>query len=83
MTTTIQRVEHLYARPDWNCRTCKQPWPCANAKANLLVEFRGFPSVLTVYLSGQMYDAQRDLTSHGETTPTNLYERFMSWARAN
>jgi hypothetical protein len=83
MTTTIQSVEHLYARPAWDCRACKQPWPCANAKTNLLTEFRGFPSVLTVYLSGQMYDALRDLTSHGETMPADLYERFMSWARVN
>ena len=79
MTTTIQRVEHLHARPAWDCRVCGQPWPCADAKTNLLTEFRGFPSVLTVYLSGQMYDALDDLTSHGEYTPADLYERFISW----
>ena len=83
MTTTIQRVEHLHDRPAWDCRVCNQPWPCANARTNLLTEFRGFPSVLAVYLSGQMYDALDDLTSHGQTTPADLYERFLSWVRNN
>jgi len=81
MTKTIQRVEHLHARPAWDCRVCDEPWPCANAKTNLLAEFRGFPSVLTIYLSGQMYDALDDLTSHGEHTPADLYERFIAWIR--
>jgi hypothetical protein len=83
MTTTVQSVEHLHARPAWDCRVCNQPWPCANAKSDLLTEFRGFPSVLTIYLSGQMYDALDDLTSHGGLTPADLYERFISWARVN
>jgi hypothetical protein len=83
MTTTVQSVEHLHARPDWDCRACKQPWPCANAKTKLLTEFREFPSVLTVYLYGQMYDAVVDLTAHGETVPADLYERFLSWARVD
>ncbi|GAA2623019.1 hypothetical protein GCM10010436_29400 [Paractinoplanes durhamensis] len=77
----VDRTEHLHGRPDWDCRTCQQPWPCANAKANLLVEFRKFPSVLTIYLSAQMYDAMGDLTSHGEPMPTDLYDRFLTWAR--
>ena len=83
MTTTIRSVEHLHDRPDWDCRICKQPWPCANAKIDLLTEFRGFPSVLAVYLFSQMYDALGDLTSHGESPPTDLYERFISWVRVN
>jgi hypothetical protein len=83
MTTSVQSVEHLHVRPAWDCRVCHQPWPCADAKTNLLIEFRGFPSVLAVYLAGQMYDAADDLTSHGEGTPTDLYERFVSWARVN
>ncbi|GIM89520.1 hypothetical protein [Paractinoplanes toevensis] len=81
MTTMVKRGEHLRDRPDWDCRSCQQPWPCANAKANLLVEFRQFPSVLTIYLSAQMYEALGDMTSRGEPAPPNLYERFLSWAR--
>lgn len=83
MTTTVQSVEHLHSRPDWDCLVCNQPWPCANAKTNLLSEFRGFPSVLAIYLNGQMHDALHDLTSHGELIPADLYERFINWARVN
>ena len=83
MTTTVREVEHLHDRPAWDCRVCRNPWPCANAKADLLEEFRSFPSVLTIYLSAQMYDALGDLTSHGEPPPPDLYERFLSWVRAN
>ena len=81
MTTILERTEHLHDRPGWDCRVCRQPWPCDNAKTNLLTEFRGFPSVLAIYLSGKMYDALGDLTSDGMPTPPDLYERFLSWAR--
>jgi hypothetical protein len=78
---TFEAAEHLHDRPGWNCRTCRQPWPCDTAKANLLAEFRDFPSVLTIYLSAQMYDAMGDLTPNGGPVPAGLYERFLSWTR--
>ena len=81
VTTMAGRAEHLHGRPGWNCLICEQPWPCADAKADLLAEFRAFPSVLTVYLYSQMYDAMGDFTSRGEPTPADLYERFVSWTR--
>jgi len=81
MSIMAEESEHLHERPLWDCRVCKQPWPCANAKAGLLAEFNTFPSVLAIYLSAQMYDALSDLTSHGQTPPPDLYERFLSWAR--
>ncbi|MBB4697297.1 hypothetical protein [Paractinoplanes abujensis] len=37
--------------------------------------------MLTLYLSAQMYDALGDLISIGQMTPTDLYERFLGWAR--
>jgi hypothetical protein len=81
MTTMVKSAEHLYRRPEWDCRVCRQPWPCANAKATLLAEFRNFPTVLTIYLSAQMYDALGDIQSSGAPAPPDLYERFVSWAR--
>ena len=77
MTTTA----HLNDRPSWNCRVCGRPWPCPRARADLLTEFRVFPSVLMIYLSAQMYDALSDLISQGHPAPTDLYERFVSWAK--
>jgi hypothetical protein len=81
MTTTAEGAEHLHHRPDWDCRICKQPWPCDNAKAGLLAEFSTFPSVLTIYLSTQMYDAMGDFSARGLPAPPDLYERFLSWVR--
>ena len=80
MTTTVDSTDHLHGRPDWTCRRCRQPWPCEDAKENLLAEFSGFPSVLAIYLSTQMYDAIGDLAIRGQKAPTDLYDRFLSWA---
>ena len=71
--------EHVGERPSWDCSACARPWPCANAKERLLTEFRGFPSVLTIYMSAQMCEAMLDLTAHGVDPPTDLYERFLAW----
>ena len=79
MTAPEPTTEHTHHRPQWDCRVCGQPWPCANAKSDLSAEFRDFPSVLTVYMYGQMHDALLDLTSHGAPAPPDLYERFLGW----
>lgn len=78
--TTMTNREHLGSRPQWNCRVCDRAWPCDNAKARLLAEYRSFPSLLKIYLSAQMYEALDDLTANGESLP-NLYERFLAWTR--
>lgn len=76
-----ERGEHLSIRPSWDCASCRQPWPCANAKTKLLAEFVDFPSVLAIYMSSQMHDAFIDLTAHGTLPPTDLYDRFLGWIR--
>lgn len=81
MTTPTRLGEHIVERPDWDCRTCAQPWPCAHARDDLLAEFHEFPSVLNIYMSGQMVDAARDLAARGGGPPTDLYDRFLSWVR--
>ena len=63
--TVAPHTGHTHDRPHWNCRACGQPWPCANAKTDLLAEFHAYPSILKIYMSAQMYDALEDLTSHG------------------
>jgi hypothetical protein len=78
--TGLPRIEHLWIRPTWGCRTCEHPWPCPAAKEAMLEEFRCFPSVLSVYMFGQLTDALDDLTSRGEGPPSDLFERFVAWA---
>jgi hypothetical protein len=77
--TQPQRIEHLWVRPSWDCRTCEQSWPCPPAKESLLDEFQYFPSVLAIYMYGQMTAAFDDLTASGQTPPPDLFERFLSW----
>ena len=79
MTTTVQQTEHLHGRPTWDCRACGGPWPCANAKTGLAMEFQRFPSVLAIYMAAQMHDALLDLTACGAPPPPDLYERFLAW----
>jgi hypothetical protein len=81
MVTARQEAVHIGSRPSWDCRVCRQPWPCAPAKGGLLSEFRSHPSSLMVYMSAYMYEAMNDLTAHGEAPPPDLYERFLSWVR--
>jgi hypothetical protein len=69
-------TEHLAARPSWLCRDCRSSWPCPAARRDLTIEFRQFPSVLTIYLSALLYEAARDLG-----TMPDLYDRFVLWAR--
>ncbi|BCY14501.1 hypothetical protein [Actinoplanes sp. L3-i22] len=75
--TTAQEAEHLHDRPDWNCRICGGAWPCSDARAKLLYEYRAFPSLLRIYMSNQMYEALEDMAVD---EPVNLYERFLAWA---
>jgi hypothetical protein len=76
-----EKREHLSTRPSWDCLACGQPWPCANAKANLQAEFENFPSVLAIYMSSQMHEALVDLIGHGPIPPADLYDRFLAWIR--
>ena len=81
--STKHQSDHLSDRPGWLCRACGHPWPCPDARAGLLREYRAFPSLLRIYLSAQMYDAMEDMTTHGDPSPLNLYERFLSWTRTS
>lgn len=80
-TEELTSPGHLNARPGWDCTVCGAPWPCGTARGKLLEEFGRSPSVLTIYMSAQMYDAFSDLVTAGHLAPANLFERFIGWAR--
>lgn len=81
MTILAAGVKHQHDRPAWHCRACSLPWPCADAKASLHAEFRGFPSALALYMSAQMGDALRDVEARGGPPINDFYERFLLWIR--
>ncbi len=70
--------EHIPDRPSWECRVCAAPWPCMAAREALLIEFAKFPSVLRIYLFGQLTDAGADIPG---IEPAELYRRFLGWSR--
>jgi hypothetical protein len=73
--------EHTAERPDWTCRACGDPWPCAPAKVELTEDYRRFPSSLVVYLAAHLTDAIDDLAAGRGGIPPDLYDRFVGWAR--
>jgi hypothetical protein len=81
MTNVTEKAEHVPRRPDWGCRVCGRAWPCPNARRKLLEEFREFPTVLGLYLAGQMNDALYDLSVNELPLPTDLHDRFIDWSR--
>lgn len=77
----VNLMDHLNDRPGWKCLACGELWPCATAQERLIEEFWAFPSILTIYLTAQMYDALGDLVADGQMAPADLFERFVAWAR--
>ncbi|BFU42888.1 hypothetical protein KRMM14A1004_11250 [Krasilnikovia sp. MM14-A1004] len=80
--TTPSPDEHIGQRPTWVCRACAQPWPCPDARQQLLREFHGYASMLTIYMSAQMCEALQDFTLHHDAPPPDLYQRFLGWVRS-
>jgi hypothetical protein len=71
-------IEHIPARPSWDCRACGKPWPCDSAQEWLLIEYAGWTSVLAFYLNSQLRDAIHDGLGGPDA---ELYDRFQAWAR--
>ncbi len=71
---------HMPCRPSWRCSGCDHAWPCVRARADLLAEYAGQPTTLTVYLAACLHEATDDLAA--ADPPPELYDRFLSWVRA-
>ncbi|MDM4719795.1 hypothetical protein QTQ03_09480 [Micromonospora sp. WMMA1363] len=73
---------HTPLRPMWSCRSCGHPWPCAEARLLLKVEFDGKYATLSIYLAGLMHEAMHDLyhlNPHDGPSPREVFERFVAW----
>ncbi|MEH0841596.1 flavin reductase [Micromonospora sp. CPCC 205711] len=74
---------HVPMRPLWRCRACGAEWPCQPARLSMLVQYRDDRAALLVYLATLMSEAGDQLAQlGGHVRPTDLTERFLSWARA-
>lgn len=73
---------HTPLRPTWACRACGQPWPCPQARLLLKVEYESALAALSIYLSGLMFEAMRDLfhlNPHDGPSPQEMFDRFVAW----
>jgi hypothetical protein len=78
----LPQTHHLPIRPNWACRDCERPWPCATAIGDLGAEFDGRPALLFYYMAAQMVAFVEDLSRRGEfSTPESMYPRFVGWIR--
>jgi hypothetical protein len=71
---------HRAVRPEWSCVLCVRPWPCAQAKADLVEEYEDDGLSLYFYLAGQLWDAINDAFRHAELEPALLYDRILGWS---
>ncbi|SCF37306.1 hypothetical protein GA0070216_111204 [Micromonospora matsumotoense] len=55
---------HLPLRPLWVCRACGGPWPCAEGRLLLRIEYDAHLVDLAVYLSGRSI-TRRAMTCSG------------------
>ena len=69
---------HLPQRPSWDCRACKQAWPCPPAHAELRASYGDDRIGLSVYLAAQMQHAATEVRT---LTPAELFTRFLAWDR--
>lgn len=79
-----QRRPHPPLRPLWLCRACLAPWPCPQARDDLLAAYAGDRVGLCLFLAWRMFDADDDLRAlHPEDPPppSELFRRFLRWAR--
>ena len=71
-------VTHLPERPSWRCRVCREPWPCKPSKADLIATMDRVGRV--IYMNSHMADA---ISDQAEFDATDMYDRFIGWARAS
>lgn len=73
--------DHQPARPTWRCGTCGIAWPCSAAKLRLLATYRLDRPALLAHLAALQAEAAAHLTAlNPDKPPTNLTDRFTTWA---
>ncbi|GAA1636856.1 hypothetical protein GCM10009828_076310 [Actinoplanes couchii] len=73
--------EHRAVRPSWTCEDCGSLWPCPERRASLLEEYAFDRLALLVFMSGLFAAAIDDFHQHNIDGGSDLYERFLGWAR--
>ncbi|MEU1889474.1 flavin reductase [Micromonospora rifamycinica] len=74
---------HAPLRPLWICTADALPWPCAQARLDLVAEYAGERVNLAVDLAGLFVEATADLTRicPEPLDPIATYQRFLGWVK--
>jgi hypothetical protein len=68
-------VEHLPEAWSWDCKGCRDPWPCASRRERLLRTMS--PQDIGLLMDTYRAEMQRDLK--GMVSPAQVYERLYGW----
>ncbi|MGC4856164.1 flavin reductase [Micromonospora sp. DT4] len=70
--------QHTPRRPQWDCHTCGQAWPCAPARVRLAEAYGRDRIGLSMYCGSLHPVASEELPT---AAPGELWERFVGWTR--
>lgn len=71
-------LAHPPLRPSWDCAACSAPWPCHPARVELAERYADDRMGLAAYVGAQLDHAVREMPP---TDVSELFERFVAWAR--
>jgi hypothetical protein len=69
-------------RPLWLCRVCAAPWPCADARLDLVTEYAHDRVALSIFLCAVLHEAAADLyrlNPQDGPDPAVFFARFLAW----
>lgn len=69
-------VLHTPLRPGWECRACRDPWPCHPARVGLRRELDTDRLGVSLYCAAQFASMAQDL---GAERADVLYARCFGW----
>lgn len=72
----MTKTEHIAERPSWDCLLCRQPWPCAPARAALAEELDSVQ--LAIYMWANIEEAAPQLAG---MSMSETFDRFLAWTR--
>lgn len=67
-------MEHIEARPTWDCRACGEPWPCPDAQTELKAQMS--PTSVRIHMWLRLEVAAEDMPT---ATALDMFDRFLRW----
>ncbi|GIF25162.1 hypothetical protein Ate02nite_78920 [Paractinoplanes tereljensis] len=72
-------VDHLPARPTWECKSCITDWPCDQARRALVDEHVADKVALAMLMWTYLEDFAMDA---GPGPLSGAWDRFLGWTRS-